>query len=54
LAQKFAGIKVYNTLALPFILYGSKIWALGKKDKKQLTSIEMKLFRRIARYGKIR
>jgi hypothetical protein len=30
-------MKACNILALPILLYGSKIWALGKKDKKQLT-----------------
>jgi len=40
---------VYNTLALPILLHGSEIWTLRKKDKKQLTSIEIKFFR-TARY----
>jgi len=26
LVQKFSSIKVYNALALPIILHGSKIW----------------------------
>jgi hypothetical protein len=41
--QKFSRIKVHNALALPIRLYGSEIWTLKKeKDKKRLTSIEMK------------
>jgi len=35
---------VYN--ALPILLYGSEIWALKKKNEKQLTSIVMNLFRK--------
>jgi len=32
-------------LALAIIFYGSEIWSLRQKDKKRLTSIEMKFFR---------
>ena len=31
LVQKFSGIKLYNTLALPIRLFGSKNWTLRKK-----------------------
>jgi hypothetical protein len=34
LVQKYSTIKVYNTLAVHILLYGSEIWALRKKDKK--------------------
>ena len=34
LVQTFSRIKVYNALAVPILLYGSEIWALRKKDKK--------------------
>jgi len=44
-AQKPSGKKVYNALPVPFLLYGSVIWNLIKKDKKLLTSIEIKFFR---------
>jgi hypothetical protein len=47
--QKFSSIKVYNTLAVPILLHGSEIWTLRKKDKKQLTSIEMTVFRTATR-----
>jgi hypothetical protein len=51
LIQKFSTIKVYNSLAPPILLYGSEIWTLIKKtDKKRLTSIETKFFRRTAGY----
>jgi hypothetical protein len=33
LAHKFSRIKVYNTLALPKLLYGREIWNLEKKIK---------------------
>lgn len=29
--QKFSGIKVYNVLALPILLYGREIWTHKKK-----------------------
>jgi hypothetical protein len=45
LFQKSLGINVYNALTLPILLYGSAIWTLGKKIRKQLTSIEKTLFR---------
>ena len=45
LVQKFSAVQVYNTLALPVLLYGSEIWTLGKKDEtKRLISIEIKYF----------
>jgi hypothetical protein len=32
-------------VALPILLYGSEIWILREKDKKTITSIEIKFFR---------
>jgi hypothetical protein len=43
-------MKVYNTLVLPMLLYGSEIWTLSKKDTKQVPSIQIKIFRRRAGY----
>jgi hypothetical protein len=43
--QKSSRLKVYNALALPILVYGSEIWTLRQKDKKRLTSIEIKFFR---------
>lgn len=37
-------MKVCKTLALPILLYGSKIWSLRKKDKKWLALVKMKFF----------
>jgi hypothetical protein len=48
--QKYSRIKVYNTLALPVFLYGSEIWTLRQKDKRQLTSIKMQFFRSTVGY----
>jgi len=44
LVQKFSRIKVYNVLAPLILLYASEIWTLREKDKKRLTSNEMKVF----------
>jgi hypothetical protein len=38
--RKFSEIKVYNTLALPILLYGSEIWTHRKKDKKNLHKLK--------------
>jgi hypothetical protein len=46
LVHKSSRIKVYNTLAVPILLYGSKIWTLRTRDK---TSGEMKFFGRTGR-----
>ncbi|KAJ4438046.1 hypothetical protein ANN_13985 [Periplaneta americana] len=45
LVQKSTRIKIYNTLALPSLLYGSEIWALKKKDMNRIKATEMKFFR---------
>jgi hypothetical protein len=50
LVHKSSRIIVYNALALPILLYGSTHWTLRQKDKKRLTSIEMKFFRRTVGY----
>ena len=51
LVHKSSTIKVLFALAVPILLYRSKIWNIRKKkDKKQLTSIEMKFFRRKVGY----
>ena len=47
--QKFSRIKLYYALAVSFISYGSGIWTLRKKNKN-LTSMEIKFFRRTAGY----
>jgi hypothetical protein len=43
--------KIYNTLDVRILLYGREIWALKKKDEKQLTSFEITFFRRTVGYN---
>jgi len=47
LAQKISKNKICNALAVPNLLYGNGTWTFGKKDKKRLTSMEMKFFRTV-------
>jgi len=39
-------IKVYNTLALPALLYGSETWTIKVSDERRITAAEMKCMRR--------
>lgn len=41
-------IKVYNTLAIPMLTYGSEVWALRKTDKRRLEAAEMRFMRQTA------
>jgi hypothetical protein len=43
-------IKLYNTLALPVLLYGSETWTIKSKDARRKTGAEMKYMRRTAGY----
>jgi len=43
-------IKLYNTLALPVLLYGSKTWTIKARDAKRITAAEMKYMRRTTGY----
>jgi hypothetical protein len=43
-------IKLYNTLALPVLLYGSETWTSKARDARRLTAAEMKYMRRTAKY----
>jgi DNA-binding sugar fermentation-stimulating protein len=43
-------IKLYNTLALPVLLYGSETWTVKARDAKRITAAEMKYMRRTAGY----
>jgi hypothetical protein len=43
-------IKLYNTLALPVLLYGSKTWTFRARDARRITAAEMKYMRRTAGY----
>jgi hypothetical protein len=48
--QKSSRMKIYNTLAIPALIYGSEIWTLTQQDKSRLQSSEMKFLRRTAGY----
>jgi len=39
-------IKLYNTLALPVLLYGSETWTIKTSDARRITAAEMKYMRR--------
>jgi hypothetical protein len=43
-------IKLYNTLALPVLLYGSETWTVKARDARRITAAEMKYTRRTAGY----
>jgi hypothetical protein len=43
-------IKLYNTLALPVLLYGSETWTVKARDVRRITAAEMKCTRRTAGY----
>ena len=43
-------IKLYNTLALPVLLYGSETGTIKATDARRITAAEMKYMRRTAGY----
>ena len=43
-------IKLYNTLALPVLLYGSETWTVEARDARRITAAQMKYMRRRAGY----
>jgi len=43
-------IKLYNTLALPVLLYGSETWTVKARDARRITAAQMKYMRRTAGY----
>jgi hypothetical protein len=47
---KKSRIKLYNTLALPVLLYGSDTWTIKGRDTRRITAAEMKYTRRTAEY----
>ena len=49
-ALKKIRIKLYNTLALPVLLYGSETWTTKASDARRITVAEMKYIRRTAGY----
>jgi hypothetical protein len=51
--QKFlkkTRIKLYNTLALPVLLYGSETWTIKARDARRISAAEMKYIRITAGY----
>jgi hypothetical protein len=38
-------IELYNTLALPSLLYGSDNWTIKERDSKRITAAKMKCVR---------
>lgn len=48
--RKTTKLKVWNTLAVPTLIYGSEIWTLRKEDVTKLTTSEMKFLRKTAGY----
>jgi hypothetical protein len=38
-------MKIYNTLAIPALIYGSEIWTLTQQDKNGLKASEIKFLR---------
>jgi len=43
-------LKIYNTLVLPTILYGSENWTLTALQRRRIEAAEMKLLRSLAGY----
>ena len=43
-------IQLYNTLALPVLLYGSESWTIKARDARRITAVEMKYTKRTAGY----
>ena len=43
-------IKLYNTLALPGLPYGSENWTIKARDARRVTEAEMKCMRKTAGY----
>ena len=46
--KAYGGLQVYNTLALPVLLYGSE--TIKASDARRITAAEMKYMRRTAGY----
>jgi len=43
-------LSLYNTLALPVLLYGSETWTVKANDARRITAAEMKYMRRTEGY----
>jgi hypothetical protein len=49
--KKKTRIKLYITLALPILLYGSENWTIKARDAKRITAAQIKYMRRTAGYN---
>ena len=47
LLSKNLKIKIYRTIILPVVLYGSETWSLTKREEHRLTVFEKRVLRRI-------
>jgi len=47
---KKSRIKLYNTLALPVLLYGSETWTIKASDARRIIAAEMKYMRKTEGY----
>jgi len=47
---KYLECLLYNTLALPVLLYGSETWTIEARDARRITAAETKYTRRTAGY----
>ena len=43
-------LKIYNTLIVPTLLYGSENWTLTASQRRRIEAVEMKLLRPLAGY----
>ena len=50
IALKKTTLKLYNTLALPVLLYGNETWTVRARGARRITAAEMKYMRRTAGY----
>jgi hypothetical protein len=48
--QRQIRLRIYITLAIPILLYGSEAWTLKEQDKSRITAAEMKFMRTTAKY----
>jgi hypothetical protein len=48
-ALKKTIIKLYNTLALPVLLYDTETWAIKARDARRISAAEMKYMRKNSR-----
>jgi hypothetical protein len=50
--RKHTRLKIYNTLALPKLIYGFETWAITEQDKYRIMSEKITFMRRTAKYNR--